>query len=129
MSDTKNNWLYLKSSLDGGTVMGLLYIVAGVNHFWHPDFYLKMLIGFLPYPNALNIISGLAEIILGLGVCVPATRKISAWGIILLLVAIFPANINMAFHWQDYGNTIVPFLIRLPIQFLLIWWAYRYTKK
>lgn len=111
----------------GVYIMGLLYIVAGVNHFWHPDFYLKMLIGF-PYPVALNIISGLAEIILGIGVCVSVARRISAWGIIVLLVVIFPANINMAIHWQDYGKTIVPFLVRLPIQFLLIWWAYIYTK-
>lgn len=108
-------------------LMGLLYVIAGINHFWHPDFYLKMLVGF-PYPVASNIISGFAEIILGIGVCVPVTRRISAWGIILLLVAIFPANINMALHWQDYGNTVAPFLIRLPIQFLLIWWTYVYAK-
>ena len=111
----------------GVYITGLLYIAAGINHFWHPDFYLKMLVGF-PYPVALNIISGLAEIILGIGICVPVTRKISAWGLITLLVVIFPANINMAFHWQDYGNTVVPFLIRLPIQFVLIGWAWVYTK-
>jgi len=70
----------------------------------------------------------LAEIILCIGVFIPATRRISAWGLIVLLVVIFPANINMAIHWQDYGNTIIPFLVRLPIQFLLIWWAYIYTK-
>ena len=109
-------------------LMGAAYVLAGINHFAHTDFYLKMLTGFLPYPVALNVISGAAEIILGIGVMIPKTRKISAWGIILLLVAIFPANINMALHWQDWGQSIAPFLIRLPIQFLLLWWAYTYTK-
>ena len=110
-------------------VMGLLYILAGINHFVHPDFYLRMLVGFLPYPSALNIISGLAEIILGVGVCIPATRKISAWGIILLLVAIFPANINMALNKEQWDFSAAMLYFRLPIQLLLIWWAYIYTKK
>ncbi len=109
-------------------LMGSLYVLAGFNHFIHPDFYVKMLNGFLPYPKALNIISGLAEIILGIGVCIPVSRKIAAWGIILLLIAVFPANINMAIHWPDWGSSATPFLIRLPVQILLVWWAYVYTK-
>ncbi len=108
--------------------MGGLYVLAGLNHFIHPDFYLKMLNGFLPFPNALNNIGGLAEVILGIGVCIPGYRKMAAWGVILLLVAVFPANVNMAIHWQDWGTSATPFLIRLPIQILLIWWAYVYTK-
>ncbi len=126
MSNSKTSAVF-KAPL-GVWGMGLLYIVAGVNHFWHPDFYLRMLVCFLPYPSALNIVSGLAEIVLGIGILIPRTRKISAWGIIFLLVVIFPANINMAIHWKEWGSTIVPFLVRLPVQFLLIWWAYRYTK-
>ncbi len=116
----KNAFLYL---------MALAYILAGINHFVHPDFYLKMLIGFLPYPNELNIISGAAEILLGIGLMIPQTRIISAWGIILLLIAIFPANINMALNKEQWDFSAAMLYLRLPIQFLLIWWAFIYTKK
>ena len=109
--------------------MGAAYIFAGVNHFWHPDFYLKMLVGFLPYPEALNIISGAAEILIGIGVMIPQTRRISAWALIALLIAIFPANINMAVHHSEFNLPAFGLYLRLPIQFLLIWWAYVYTKK
>ncbi len=108
--------------------MGAGYIFAGINHFWHPDFYLKMLVGFLPYPEALNAISGIAEILGGIGVMIPATRRIAAWGIIVLLVAIFPANINMALHPQQFGLSATGLYLRLPLQFLIIWWAWIYTK-
>jgi uncharacterized membrane protein len=109
-------------------LMGLAYILAGINHFVHPDFYMKMLVGFLPYPSALNMISGAIEIILGIGVMLPKTRKVSAWGIILLLIAVFPANINMAIHANEWGLSVIGLYARLPIQFLLIWWAFVYTK-
>ncbi len=109
-------------------VMAVAYILAGINHFRKPWFYEKMLNGFLPYPSALNIISGVAEIILGIGLMIPATRIISAWGIILLLIAIFPANINMAVHREQWNISTAALYLRLPIQLLLIWWAYQYTK-
>ena len=108
--------------------MVLAYVLAGINHFVHPDFYIKMLEGFLPYPAALNMISGAIEIILGIGVMLPQTRKISAWGIVLLLIAVFPANINMALHPNEWNLSAIGLYIRLPIQLLLIWWAYVYTK-
>ena len=109
-------------------VMALAYILAGINHFRKPWFYEKMLNGFLPYPNALNIISGAAEIILGIGLMIPATRSISAWGIILLLIAIFPANINMTLHPEQWKFSPLALYLRLPIQLFFIWWAYQYTK-
>lgn len=110
-------------------LMGAAYIFAGINHFWHPDFYLKMLAGFLPYPEALNIISGAAEIIVGIGVMIPQTRRISAWALIVLLLAIFPANINMAIHANEWSFSAAVLYLRLPIQFLLIWWAYLYARR
>ena len=103
-------------------------MLAGINHFVHPGFYLKMLNGFLPYPNVLNTISGAAEILLGVGLLFPQTRMISAWGIILLLIAVFPANINMALHKSEWTFSAMALYLRLPIQFVLIWWAYQYTK-
>lgn len=116
-----------KRKVDWAVVMGAFYIIAGINHFFNPEFYLKALEGF-PFYSLLNIISGLAEIFLGIGVCFTATRKISAWGIILLLITIFPGNINMAIQWQHWGSSIIPLLVRLPFQLLLIWWAWKHTR-
>ena len=108
--------------------MGIIYIIAGLNHFWHPGFYVKMLEGFLPYPVALVNISGVAEILCGLGLLIPNTRKAAAWGTIALLIAIIPANINMAMHPANFGFSPIGLYLRLPIQLLLIWLAYIYTK-
>jgi len=110
-------------------VMGVLYILAGLNHFWHVSFYTKMLEGFLPFPLALVYISGVAEILCGLGLLIPQTRKAAAWGTIALLVAVLPANINMALHPDQFGLAPVGLYLRLPVQLFLIWWAYIYTKE
>ena len=108
--------------------MGLMYILAGVIHFVQPRFFLKIVPPYLPYPNALVIISGLVEIVLGALLFVPSLRTWAAWGIILLLIAVFPANLYMAYDPKFSG--ISPFIRwgRLPIQLVLIWWAYQYTK-
>src|SRR5690349_3853079 len=79
-------------------VMAAFYVVAGANHFLRPDFYLVMMPPYLPAPAALVAISGAAEIALGLLVLVPAFRHPAAWGLVLLLVAIFPANVHIALH-------------------------------
>lgn len=110
-------------------VMGLLYLCAGINHFVNPGFYLKMLEGFLPYPDALNAVSGAAEVVLGVAVMVPAYRRWAAWGIVLLLIAVFPANINMALNPAEWDMPLWGLYLRLPVQFVLIWWAYIYTKQ
>jgi|ERR1043165_6122309 uncharacterized membrane protein len=111
-------------------VMGAAYVVAGANHFIHPDFYLKMLVGYFPFPTALNAISGMAEILVGIGVMIPQTRRVSAWALIALLIAVFPANVNMAIHAENWPNfSPIGLYLRLPIQFLLIWWAWLYTRK
>ncbi len=110
-------------------LMGVLYVLAGINHFVHTDFYLKMIEGFLPQATLLVQLSGVAEIVLGVGIMIPSSRRISAWGIILLLIAVFPANINMAIHSADWNMNPLGLYLRLPIQLLLIYWAYSYTKQ
>ncbi len=109
-------------------LMGGLYLLAGVNHFVSPKFYLKIMPTYLPYHEFLVAASGLAEIILGIMLLIPATRIWAAWGIILLLIAVFPANLYMAYGAQF--QEISPWFRwgRLPIQFVLVWWAYQYTK-
>ena len=110
--------------------MALLYIMAGVNHFLQPQMYLQIMPPWLPAHSLLVLLSGIAEVILGVSLIFTTTRRIGAWGIILLLIAVFPANVQMTI---DYYKTDHPLLwltiVRLPLQLLLIWWAYQYTGK
>jgi len=69
--------------------MAALYLLAGVNHFISPDFYAKMIPDYIPYSRFLVYLSGGIEIILAIGVVLPNTKKIAAWGIVFMLIAIF----------------------------------------
>lgn len=109
-------------------VMGLLYILAGLNHFRQPKLYIKIIPPFFKNPKLLNQLSGLAEIILGALLCFTITSKLAALGIILLLIAIFPANYYM--YKNDKAALGLPKwirLVRLPLQLILIYWAYQYV--
>lgn len=112
-------------------IMALALVFAGYNHFAKFPFYLKIMPPYIPYKEAMVYISGVAEILLGVLLLVPKTRKIAAWGIIALLIAVFPANIYMYLNHQEFAPMMSEqaLLIRLPIQFLLILWAYIYTRK
>lgn len=110
-------------------LMALLYIAAGINHFVRPAMYRKIMPPWLPAHHTLVLLSGVAEIVLGVLLLFPATRVWAAWGIIALLLAVFPANIQMAVQYYRSGHPYLWLaLLRLPLQFLLIWWAYVYTK-
>ena len=111
-------------------LMAGLYVLAGANHFFNPLFYKKIMPPWLPCHYLLIYISGAAEIVLGLLLLPAPTRKLAAWGIIILLVAVFPANVQMLLNYREEQNpnwwlTI----LRLPLQLVLIWWAYLFTKK
>jgi uncharacterized membrane protein len=108
-------------------LQAILYIAAGANHFINPKPYLALMPPYLPAHAQLVVISGIAEIVLGIGLLFPATRSLSAWGLILLLIAVFPANVFMAM--SNRFRKIPAWLrwARLPLQGLLIWWAYQYT--
>jgi uncharacterized membrane protein len=75
--------------------MAFFYVFAGVNHFFNPDFYLPLIPPYFPKPEAINIVSGLIEIILGLAILAPSLRKKVSTGIILMLIAFIPAHIYM----------------------------------
>ena len=109
-------------------LMAVLYIAAGINHFKNPGMYIKIIPPYLPNPKLLNILSGAAEIILGILLMIPLTTHVAAWGIIALLLAVFPANIYM-FCKKKGKFSLFKFilLIRLPLQIVLIVWAYIYT--
>jgi uncharacterized membrane protein len=106
-------------------------VAAGINHFVSPAAYVAMVPDALPAHALLVQISGVAEILGGLGLILPRTRRLAAWGIIALLVAVFPANINMAVNHLPLGSThVASWLLwaRLPLQLVLIAWAAWFTK-
>ncbi len=108
--------------------MALFYIASGVNHFRSPKFYLRIIPPQLPYPKLINWMSGAAEISLGILLLVPQTTQLAAWGVIALLIAVFPANI---YHLIAKGAGMkIPLWglwARLPLQLVFIWWAYTHT--
>jgi len=116
-------------------VMGPLYVVAGVAHFVAPKLYVQIIPPLFPAPMALVYLSGVAEIAVGVGLLVPRTRQYAAWATIALLLAIFPANIYMATSGvvvdgaPGGGNpSELARWGRLPLQAVLILWAYWYTQ-
>ena len=110
-------------------VMSVFYVVAGVNHFWHPEFYLRIMPPWLPWHYELVIFSGVCEISFGLLLLFYSTRRLAAWGIILLLIAVFPANVQMMLnYWNESNPKLWISILRLPLQIILIWWAYTFTK-
>jgi len=114
-------------------VMGPLYVVAGVLHFVVPGLYAQIIPPILPAPLALVYLSGVAEIAVGVGLLIPRTRRYAAWATIALLVAIFPANVYMATSMvaiEGLGGgdpSSTARWLRLPLQGVLILWAYWYT--
>ena len=116
-------WLR-RSSL---VLIAIGFTAAGINHFRDPALYLAMMPSWLPWPEALNLISGAAEVAGGLGVLPRATRRAAGWGLIALLVAIFPANLQMlstGFPGADLPAWVL--WVRLPLQPLAmawVWWA------
>lgn len=111
-------------------VFALFFVVGGLMHFVKPDFYVAMMPDYLPWHLELVYLSGVAEILLGVLLLVPKTQRLAAWGLILLLIAVSPANVNMAVNADRFPD--VPsfaLLLRLPVQLFLIWWAWTYTRK
>lgn len=109
-------------------LMATLYFLAGLNHFRKPRMYIKIIPAYIPYPKLINYISGLSEILLAVGLCIPLISTSTAWGIIALLIIIFPANIYM--YTNENAHFGLPkwlLLLRLPLQIILIIWAYIYT--
>jgi uncharacterized membrane protein len=110
-------------------IMGLLYIAAGTLHFVKSKMYVRIMPPWIGWQLQLVYISGACEILLGLLLFPESTRSFAAWGIIALLIAVFPANIQMTINYFHYNNPIKWLtVVRLPLQLLLIWWAWLYTK-
>ena len=110
-------------------IMAALYVVAGLNHFVNPLLYVKILPPRLPNPNLIVTISGICEVLFGLLLLPVVTRTFAAWAVILLLIVVFPANVQMASNYYHFDRPRLWLtILRLPLQLLLIYWAYLYTK-
>jgi uncharacterized membrane protein len=109
-------------------LQSVFYCLAGINHFWHTATYIQIMPPWIPWPYFSVYFSGFCEIAFGLLLIPRPTRKAAAWLIIVLLIFIFPANLQMLLnsihaHRPDSWLSMA----RLPLQLLLIWWAYLYT--
>ncbi|HXG65861.1 MAG TPA: MauE/DoxX family redox-associated membrane protein [Blastocatellia bacterium] len=110
-------------------LLAIFFIGAGVNHFINPEFYLRIMPPYLPWHGPLNYLSGLLEILFGAMLLIPKYTRLAAWGIIAVLLAVFPANIHMAMNPHLYPELPpAAYYIRLPIQGIFIAWAYWFTR-
>jgi uncharacterized membrane protein len=112
-------------------LLSAFFVFAGVTHFTRPEFFVAIVPAWLPDPPMVVAVSGVFEILGGLGVLLPQTRRLAGWGLIALLVAVYPANVEMALRpekWLAQGMTMAQLWGRLPFQFLFIAWAWWATK-
>src|SRR5215210_4674262 len=120
-----DRWEVLK--LVGQWALAALFVGAGVGHFVATDFFMRIMPPYLPWHRPLVLLSGVIEIALGVLLLVPMTSTFAAWGLIALLIAVFPANIHLYLHQEIWPLPPIVHLLRLPMQAVLILWAYAYT--
>jgi uncharacterized membrane protein len=106
-------------------LLAVVFIGAGILHFVHPETYLRIMPPALPAPQLLVLLSGVAEVAGGLGLLLPATRRWAAWGLLALLVAVFPANVHMLQLHEQLHIPLWALWARLPLQPLLMWAVWR----
>lgn len=110
----------------------VFYIAAGLLHFLTTDVYVRIVPPHVPWPFLMVYLSGAAEVAGGAGLLLPSVRRMASFGLIALLVAVFPANIYMAAKNIQVSSVLIPSWIlwaRLPIQGLLIWWLVAIIKR
>jgi len=105
--------------------LALLFVGTGLLHFIHPETYLRIVPPALPAPRLLVLLSGVAEVAGGLGLLLPATRRWAGWGLLALLVAVFPANVHMVSLADELHIPAWALWARLPLQPLLMWAVWR----
>jgi uncharacterized membrane protein len=110
-------------------LLSVAFITTGILHFLRPESYEQIVPDAMPAHHAIVLVSGAAEIAGGVGVAFARTRAGAGIWLVVLLVLVFPANVNMAVNSERFAS-IAPALLwaRLPLQGLLIWWAWRATR-
>ena len=108
-------------------IMAVLYILAGINHFIKPKIYLRIMPNYLPHHKRLVYLSGVAEIILGIMLCIPLLKNIAIILIILMLMVFLSVHFYMISDKKaSSGLPKWVLVLRIPIQFILMYWAYSY---
>ncbi|TRO65382.1 DoxX family protein [Christiangramia sabulilitoris] len=108
-------------------LMGFMYIIAGIFHFLKPRMYMRIMPRYLPAHKTLVYLSGLAEILLGIGLFFPDTKDFSIYGIILMLSIFLLVHFYMLSSKKAAAGIPTWILIvRIPLQFFLMWWAWFY---
>lgn len=111
-------------------LFGVMFALAGANHFLNTGFYVSIMPPYLPWPAALVYISGVAEIILGVALLFRRVERLAAWGMIALIIAVTPVHIQMATHPELYPEYGQPALWgRLLLQGALLAWAFWFTRR
>lgn len=111
-------------------LIGALFIVAGINHFVMPRMYMSIMPDYLPRPRLLVLLSGVAEVIGGLLALFPRTQRLARGSLTALLIAVFPANLHMAVHAEQFPKLPAWLLwVRLPLQAVLIGWVWWSTER
>lgn len=108
-------------------LIGGMFVITGMLHFFFPKIYLKIMPDYVPHHKAMVFWSGVFEVLGGIGIMIPFTKTFAAVGLILLLIAVFPANIDMfrkAYKKRGFTLYTLAALIRLPIQFWLMYWVF-----
>ena len=109
--------------------LSLFFIYFGIDHFINPEFYLSIMPPAFPLHAEAVYISGFFEILGGISVLIAPLRKIAGWGLVALLICVYPANIYMAITPETFPEISIGLLyFRLPLQFLFIYWAYSVTR-
>jgi uncharacterized membrane protein len=111
-------------------LLGVAFVLAGVNHFVNPGFYLPFMPPYLPWHLGLIYVSGVFEVALGALLLVPRFAPLAAWGLIALLIAFLPLHVHMAVNSHLFRNVGPAALwARLAFQGVLLAWAYWFTGK
>jgi uncharacterized membrane protein len=109
--------------------LAVFFVAAGLNHFANEAFYLAMMPPWLPAHAELVLLSGVLEVLGGVAVLAPRLRNAAGWGLVALLVAVFPANLHMALNPELFPAFSARVLrARLPFQALFIAWAWWATR-
>ncbi|MFM1921217.1 MAG: hypothetical protein RLZZ303_2851 [Candidatus Hydrogenedentota bacterium] len=110
-------------------LMAALYVTAGVLHFVNPGFYLRIMPPWIPWHGFMVAASGVAEIALGAGLLLPATRRWAAWGVVAMLAVFMLVHVHMMLNPGDYPGVAPAMLVlRTLLQFPLMLWAWWYTR-
>ncbi|HMB64369.1 MAG TPA: hypothetical protein VKN36_14920 [Eudoraea sp.] len=109
--------------------MSAMYLLAGVMHFIKPKTYMRIIPGYLPWPRLLVYLSGISEIVLGIGLCFAEIRDLSIYGILLMLTIFLSVHVSMITEVNTrQGIPLWILILRLPLQGVLMYWAWWYLQ-